>query len=852
MKRVGRKIEARIANLRIQRAALRAAHGSSYTGYRSPPPPRVRVVAGSGESAPFLPSEVRESHLLASAMNRKQIRLVLALGVAALAGGAWLALRPARVRVVLIGFDGLDWAVVEPLVARGEMPNLARLRREGCSGPLRSMEPMLSPILWTTMATGKTADEHGIGWFGVENPNTHAFQPIQSTARKVEALWNIASDEDRTVGVVNWYASYPAEVVRGFVVTNYFGAHAFGMTGEGVRVSAGKTYPEALFDEVEAAYGEHASLPPEELARFASLESAELERLAALTGPARARDALALLHDTLAAADGTAAVTLALERRFEPDLLLAYFDLTDAAAHLFMRYRPPPLAWVDAGRQARFAGVVDEVYRRADRILGQILEEVGPRALVVVVSDHGFASGADRPAGDPERDVDPLSAADWHSLDGVICAAGPGVRAGHRVEGASILDVAPTLLYALGLPVARDMPGRPLLELFDEPFREAHPLERVASYEHEGRERAVAPAESDPEADAAIAEKLRALGYAGEEGEAASAEVHANLAWVSLNKGDTDEAIREYQLALAENASYVPALVGLGSILSQEGQFQKARELLETAVRLRPEDAGARAALGQMFLDSGQPERARQTFGQVLERDPGSVTALLGLGSSAEAAGDGAEAERRFREAVALDPKNARGQYSLGCALQARGALDEAARAYAAARELEPNHTWSHNNLGKLLSEQGKPEAAARELRRAVECDPSNVEAQYNLGTVELGLGRFEPAIVALRAALALKSDLTLARQNLAFAYLQKGDVVGALREYRALTQLHPEMADAWFQCARLLSAAGETAEAQRCLRRALELGGDELREAARADPVLDGLDDVPGDGAPR
>ncbi|MBI1853978.1 MAG: alkaline phosphatase family protein, partial [Planctomycetes bacterium] len=414
-------------------------------------------------------------------MKLRTISLAIALAAVGLADVAWLVLRPARTRVVLVGFDGLDWAVVDPLAARGEMPNLERLRRAGSSGPLRSMQPMLSPILWTSMATGKTADKHGIGWFGVENPNTHEFQPIQSTARKVQAIWNIASDEGRTVGVVNWYASYPAEVVSGFVVTNYFGSHAFGMTGERVRVSAGKTYPESLFDEVESTYERHARIAPEDLRRFASTSDGEIARLATLAESERAKDPLALLHDTIAAADGTAATTIALDHRFAPDLLLAYFDLTDAAAHLFMRYRPPPLAWVDRERQARFAGVVDEVYRRADRLLGEILDEVGPRAIVIVVSDHGFKSGDDRPAGDPERDVDAKTAAEWHRPDGVICAAGPGVRAGYRIEGASILDVTPTLLYALDLAVARDMDGKPLLEMFDEPFRKAHTLERIAS-----------------------------------------------------------------------------------------------------------------------------------------------------------------------------------------------------------------------------------------------------------------------------------------------------------------------------------------------------------------------------------
>lgn len=779
-------------------------------------------------------------------MNLRTISFALALVVAAGAAAVWLALRPARVRVVLIGLDGLDWAVVDPLAARGEMPNLERLRRAGSSGPLRSMQPMLSPILWTTMATGKTADEHGIGWFGAQNPNTHAFQPIQSTARKVEALWNIASDEGRTVGVVNWYASYPAEVVHGFVVTNYFGSHAFGMTGEGVRVSAGKTYPEELFDEVESTYAQHARLAPDDFGRFATLSEAELARLASLEGPERARNPLALLHDTLAAADGTAATTIAFDRRFAPDLLLAYFDLTDAAAHLFMRYRPPSLAWVDRERQERFGGVVDEVYRRADRILGRILDEVGPGALVFVVSDHGFASGDDRPAGDPERDVDPQAAAEWHRPDGVICAAGPGVRACFRIEGASILDLTPTLLYALGLPVARDMAGKPLLELFDEPFREAHPLERVRSWERDDRARATAPSASDQDADRATAERLRALGYAGEPGEAASAEVHTNLAWVSLQQGKTDDAVREYQLALQQDPNHVRALIGLGDLLGRGGQLQKAHELLTTAVRLRPDDAEPRVALGQLFLDMGQHERAREELRPVLERDPASVPALLGLGSCAEASGDTAEAERLFRRAVELAPDNAKGHYSLGCILQARGNLDEAAAAYRAALALEPDHTWSHNNLGKLLDQQGKPDEAVRAMRRAVECDPTNLEAQYNLGTLELALGNVEPAITALRAALVLRTDLALARQNLAAAYVQEGDTAAALREYLTLAQLHPELADAWFQSARLLAAAGDLVEAEKCLRRAVDAGGDAVREAARADPLLGRLDVAP------
>src|SRR5207249_5014379 len=68
-------------------------------------------------------------------------------------------------RVVLVGIDGADWDVIDGLVARGRVPNLARLKREGAWARLRSSVPMLSPLLWTTVATGKTPDRHGINDF---------------------------------------------------------------------------------------------------------------------------------------------------------------------------------------------------------------------------------------------------------------------------------------------------------------------------------------------------------------------------------------------------------------------------------------------------------------------------------------------------------------------------------------------------------------------------------------------------------------------------------------------------------------------------------------------------------------
>src|SRR5690606_16639541 len=90
------------------------------------------------------------------------------------------ACAPPQQRVLVLGFDGLDPETVDLLISEGELPNFARLRREGAYGRLRSAQPMLSPILWTTIATGRTPDAHGIGHFVALDPATGEALPVTS------------------------------------------------------------------------------------------------------------------------------------------------------------------------------------------------------------------------------------------------------------------------------------------------------------------------------------------------------------------------------------------------------------------------------------------------------------------------------------------------------------------------------------------------------------------------------------------------------------------------------------------------------------------------------------------------
>ncbi len=94
----------------------------------------------------------------------------------------------------MLGLDGLDPQAVDLLMSEGKLPSFARLRQDGAYGKLRASPPLLSPVLWTTIATGRPALEHGIGHFVSVDPASGSEQPVTSSQRRVKALWNIASD----------------------------------------------------------------------------------------------------------------------------------------------------------------------------------------------------------------------------------------------------------------------------------------------------------------------------------------------------------------------------------------------------------------------------------------------------------------------------------------------------------------------------------------------------------------------------------------------------------------------------------------------------------------------------------
>ena len=112
---------------------------------------------------------------------------------------------PEPARILFVGVDGLEWSVAAPMVRRGELPNLRSLMARGTYGKIETSEPTLSPVVWTTIATGKPPEAHGIQHFVLANPEANQARLYNRLDRKTKAFWNILSDAGQRVHVVGWF-----------------------------------------------------------------------------------------------------------------------------------------------------------------------------------------------------------------------------------------------------------------------------------------------------------------------------------------------------------------------------------------------------------------------------------------------------------------------------------------------------------------------------------------------------------------------------------------------------------------------------------------------------------------------
>jgi hypothetical protein len=326
--------------------------------------------------------------------------------------------------------------------------------------------------------------------------------PISSFTRRVPAFWNVATARGSPVSVVNWWATWPAEPALGGMVSERAYYDELVHRGQ-PRDKRGLTYPDDLYPQIARRIVLPDDVTLADARAFMDVSAPEFERMrikhpSPLTGIA---NEFTYFHSTFVTNERLALDLMerSRERYGRPADLLVLFRLVDKTSHTALVYSELVEEHLGASSDElrRYGHVVSEAYRAVDRALGRIQEAFGP-GNVIVVSDHGFhlegARGYNHTQAPP----------------GVFLAAGPAFRPG-RVEGLSVLDVMPLLLYLKGFPVAEDLDGRLPTEVLQPGLLASIPPRRIASYGSRGE--APAHPEGSSEVDAEMMERLRALGY---------------------------------------------------------------------------------------------------------------------------------------------------------------------------------------------------------------------------------------------------------------------------------------------------------------------------------------------------
>ncbi len=635
---------------------------------------------------------------------------------------------PLSRRLLLVGWDAADWQMIHPLMDAGRMPTLRRLVEGGVMGSLAALRPMLSPILWTSIATGRRAFAHGVSGFVEPRPDRAGVRPVGTRARRVKALWNILAQAGRRCVVGGWLASHPAEPLPGGAMFSDFFARApAGSKPLDWPPAEGSVQP----PERAAGLNELRVHPREIDGAFLQgfiPRGAELDQ----SDPAVQRR-LTFLAERLAEVVSIHAAATELLESSEWDFGAVYYECIDQAGHEFMPFHPPRGEGIGARDFELYREVMAGVYQFHDLMLARLVELAGPDAHVMLVSDHGFESGARRPRGAVEP-------AQWHRPHGIFALHGPGVRADASAEGATLLDIAPTILAMLGLPVGGDMEGKVLVTAFEKP----PDIARIPSWEEvpgtDGRLPAAAD-EEDPAAAQAALRQLVELGYVAAPG----ADVEATVARA--------EAEAAFNLAVS---------------LLEGSRAGEAKAVLADLTAHRPDEPRYWRALAQAAFSARAPEDAAPAAAALERLEPGQPPTLLLRGLLAWARDDLAACGAAFEEAARIAPSDPAVQTALGRLWLRRREWARAEQAFRAALAVEPDAAEAHYGMSVARPRQNFVEEGVQHGLRAVELRHHFPEAHFQLGAVLSRMSWFDRAAVPFEVTLRHRPGFVLAHRYLA------------------------------------------------------------------------------------
>jgi hypothetical protein len=388
-------------------------------------------------------------------------------------------------RVVLLCLDGASLDVISPAVAAGRLPNFGRILDRGASMHLATTRPTQPEPVWASVMTGMWPARHGVrgtakyrpfnGDVTIDVLPDYLFsqalirlgllieEPYSSASLESLPLWQIAERYGVPTGLIGLPLTHPADARAGFMVSDRFHRRSDSAAVLDARPAVS---PARLDDVARAVLAAEQGQP--------SGESRVRLDLLPQTGESGSTVEADRLHHLLAKQLGSAE---------HVRLLAVRYAGLDAVGHYYLRYANPD-AYGDVSEDERrqFGRVLDDYYAYVDSLVGDAMSSLGEDDLLLVVSGFGMEPLTfgkrllERVVGDPR-----FTGTHERGPDGFLLAYGAPVAPARQARGA-VVDVAPTLLYFLGLPVARDMDGFVRVELFTRAFNEQRTITLIPSY----------------------------------------------------------------------------------------------------------------------------------------------------------------------------------------------------------------------------------------------------------------------------------------------------------------------------------------------------------------------------------
>jgi len=396
-------------------------------------------------------------------------------------------------RVYMILLDGASLEVIAPNTAGGRFPNFGRLLDGGAVMHLATLRPTQPAPVWTAVATGKLpykTSVYSAGRYVVPGSD----QPLDllpdfcfaqalvrlglieekgraSDAVRARPIWELLSGYGITAGVIDWPLTYPAHGVNGYLISDEFlhrdPASVMGSSGE-----LPLAYPPEAADEARAA-------------RLSGTRGAGSIAFAAQPASGTPLREGQVMPANALAADAAAEQIAESFGAVRPVQFTAIrYPGIDAVGHYYLRYAlPREFGDVSDEERLRHGRVLEQYYTYLDGIVGRAMTSLGPDDLLLVVSGFGMEPLSlgkrvlERVIGDPE-----LSGSHERAPDGFVMAYGRQVAKGNLMR-ASVVDIAPTVLYYFGLPIARDLDGFARTDIFTKAFTEDRPITFIPFYE---------------------------------------------------------------------------------------------------------------------------------------------------------------------------------------------------------------------------------------------------------------------------------------------------------------------------------------------------------------------------------